>query len=321
MCGLAPPPRFGLSKLDLLLAALVLIWAVNYSLVKQVFGDIPPMPFNVLRFSLASAVFLAGLAWVERARRRQHSLDPMLHTAAVPTERDWRDLVWLGLIGHCGYHLFWAAGLSMTTASNSALIMGASPVVASTTAALLGHEQIRRLHWVGIVVSLAGVVVVVGRGATLGGATMAGDVLTLAAVGCWTFLTIAGSRLMVRHSPLFVSGVTTTIGTAVYVLLALPSLDDVNWSGLAPRVWTVAAFSGLLSVAAGSIIWYAVVKRVGVARASVYSNLVPLVAVFFAAYLVDEPLTPLKLTGAALVLSGVAMTRLAREAPNVALEE
>jgi drug/metabolite transporter (DMT)-like permease len=162
---------------------------------------------------------------------------------------------------------------------------------------------------------------VVGPGASLTGASRAGDALTLGAVGCWTFLSIAGSRMMQRHSPLFVSSVTTTVGTAVYVLLALPSLDDVDWAGLHSRVWIIAAFSGLLSVAAGSMIWYAVLQRVGVARAAVYSNLVPLIAVFFAAYLVHEPLTPLKLAGAALVLGGVATTRLAREAPTAPRDE
>ena len=310
-----------MSRIDILLAAMVVIWAVNYSLVKQAFAEIAPMPFNVLRFTLASAVFLGGMHWVARQRRRSRHLNATLHTAVAPTRRDWRGLVWLGLIGHCGYHLLWATGLSMTTASNSALIMGASPVVASTTAALLGHERIRPLHWGGIFVSLLGVMVVVGPAASLSGATFTGDALTLGAVGCWTYLTIAGSRLMLRHSPLFVSGVTTTVGTLAYVILAIPSLDDVPWGSLGTRVWVVAAFSGLLSVAAGSVIWYAVVQRVGVARAAVYSNLVPLVAVFFAAYLVHESLTPLKLTGAGLVLAGVALTRLAREAPAAPLEQ
>jgi drug/metabolite transporter (DMT)-like permease len=245
----------------------------------------------------------------------------MLHTPAVPTRRDWVDFLWLGLVGHCAYHLCWATGLSMTTASNSALIVGAGPVVASTTTALLGHERISRLHWLGIIVSLTGIVVAVGPGMTLSGATFRGDLLTFGAVGCWTFFTIRGGQLMQRHSPLFVSGVTTTIGTAAYVLIGLPELGEVPWRALPPRVWAVVAYSGLLSVAAGSVIWYAIVQRHGVARAAVYSNLVPLVAILFAAVLANEPLTPAKLVGAALVLAGVALTRLAREAPVAALDE
>lgn len=310
-----------MTRIDLLLTLMVIVWALNYSVVKQVFDDIPPVPFNVLRFSLASLAFLAALAWVQGRTRRSRVVDPMLHTTAVPSKTEWRELVWLGLIGHCAYHLCWATGLSMTTASNSALIVGAGPVVASTTASFLGHERIRPLHWTGILVSLLGVLVVVGHGMSLSAATVRGDMLTFAAVGCWTFFTIRGGRLMQRHSPLFVSGVTTLIGTSAYVLLALPRLGDIAWFALSPRVWWTVAFSGLLSVAAGSLIWYAVVQRHGVARAAVYSNLVPLVAVLFAAALAQEPLTVQKLLGAGLILGGVALTRLARGATAVAPDE
>lgn len=309
------------SRIDLLLALMVLVWAANYSLVKQAFREIAPMPFNVARFSLASAAFLIGIAWVRHRARRSQAVNSAFYTAHPPTAADWRQFIWLGLVGHCAYHLLWATGLSMTTASNSALLVGAGPVVVSTTAAWLGHERIRRAHWYGIVVSLAGVVLVVGRGASIAGPTIWGDLLTLSAIGCWTFLTIGGSRLMTRHSPLYVSGVVTTIGTLAYIVLALPSLGSVGWLSLGPRVWGVIVFSGLLSVAAASVIWYAAVRQIGVARTSAYSNLVPLVAVLIAAYVIPEPLTSTKIIGAALVLAGVVLTRLARTAPAAPIEE
>lgn len=305
--------RLRVSRIDLLLVLLVLIWGGNYSLVKHAFRDIPPMPFNVVRFTLASTAFLIGVALVRRRVRRTGVVDPMWYTATPTTSRDWRAFALLGLLGHCGYHLFWATGLSMTTASNSALIMGVSPVVVSTTAALLGHERIRPLHWVGIVVSLVGIVVVVGRGASIAGPTLAGDLLTVAAMGCWTYLTLGGGRLMPRHSPLYVSAVTTTIGTIAYVLIATPTLNAVAWRALDWRVWAAMAFSGLLSIAAASLIWFAAVQRIGAARTSAYSNLVPLTAVCFAAVTVNEPLTPAKVIGAVLVLAGVVLTRMARD--------
>ncbi len=309
------------SRIDILLALMVFVWAANYSLVKQAFRDISPMPFNAARFTLASMAFFIGLVVVRRRARRSAAVNPLFYTEALPTARDWRTFLWLGLAGHCGYHLCWANGLAITTASNSALIMGASPVVVSTVAAALGHERIRPLHWVGITVSLAGVVLVVGRGASLSGPTFWGDVLTLGAVGCWTLLTLGGSRLMTRHSPLYVSAVTTAIGTVAYVVLAAPTLGTVGWTTLGPGVWAVIVFSGLLSVAAASVIWYAAVQKIGAARASVYSNIVPMVAMLLAAFWLSEPVTTVKMIGAGLVLCGVVLTRLARPAPAAPLEE
>jgi hypothetical protein len=48
------------------------------------------------------------------------------------------------------------------------------------------------------------------------------------------------------------------------------------------------------------------------ARTSIYSNVVPVVAIAVAAMGLDEPLTPLKIAGAVAVLSGVLLTRLGR---------
>jgi drug/metabolite transporter (DMT)-like permease len=54
------------------------------------------------------------------------------------------------------------------------------------------------------------------------------------------------------------------------------------------------------------------VQKIGAARTSIYSNVVPVVAIAVAAMWLDEPLTPLKIAGAVAVLSGVLLTRLGR---------
>ena len=69
------------------------------------------------------------------------------------------------------------------------------------------------------------------------------------------------------------------------------------------------------------IVWHSAVHRLGAARTSIYSNLVPLVAIGFAALWLREPLTWRKGLGVAAVLAGVALTRLARPSPPVAIEE
>jgi drug/metabolite transporter (DMT)-like permease len=52
------------------------------------------------------------------------------------------------------------------------------------------------------------------------------------------------------------------------------------------------------------------VREVGGGHTAIYSNIVPLVAIAIAAVVLHEPLTTLKIVGAAAVLGGVALTRL-----------
>jgi drug/metabolite transporter (DMT)-like permease len=303
------------SLFDAMLAVMVVVWGLNYSLMKQAFEQVPFMAFNALRFTVASLVFVVLLAVTRwRARRPGAALDPAFFTHAPVTKRDRLDLIWVGLLGHCGYQLCWAGALTMTTASNGALIIGATPVIVTTAAMVLGHERITARQWLGIAISLAGIYFVVGYGSVQAGATLKGDLLMGLAVVCWTIHTLGGGRLMTRHSPLYVTGLTIVYGTIAYVVFALPSLLRLQWGAVDSRLWVLLVYAAVFPVNIAYMVWYAAVKRLGASRTSIYSNMVPLVAIGFAALYLGEPLTPQKVLGAAAVLAGVMLTRMVRKA-------
>ena len=69
------------------------------------------------------------------------------------------------------------------------------------------------------------------------------------------------------------------------------------------------AYSALFALCVSYMIWYVAVRQIGSARTSVYSNLVPIVAMITAVMFIGESLTATKIAGAAAVLLGVALTR------------
>jgi drug/metabolite transporter (DMT)-like permease len=289
---------------------MVVIWGGNYSLMKRAFRDMAPLAFNALRLSLGSALLLAAIRFVrQRVRDEAGSLSSTFYTADPLTPADRWTLVWLGLIGHTGYQLCFAIGVSLTTASNGALIIGISPVVVGLVSAAIGHERLSGLHWLGVLLSAVGVGFVVGHGASFGGGTWRGDLLMLIAVLCWTAYTIGGGRLMTRHSPLYVTGVTMAIGTVPYVLLAIPSLWRTDWAAISAFTWAALVISAALALAFCYIVWYAGVRTLGPSRTAIYSNVIPIVAIVIAAVFLHEPLTGVKIAGAAAVLAGVLLTR------------
>jgi drug/metabolite transporter (DMT)-like permease len=75
------------------------------------------------------------------------------------------------------------------------------------------------------------------------------------------------------------------------------------------RSWLALVYSALFALCVAYTIWYAAVRRIGGPRTSVYSNVVPLVAMATAVAFLDEPLGRSKIVGAAAVLFGVALTR------------
>jgi drug/metabolite transporter (DMT)-like permease len=168
------------------------------------------------------------------------------------------------------------------------------------------------LHWLGAAVSVAGIYFVVGRGAAFGGTTLRGDILVMISVGCWTAYTLGGARLIKRHSPLYVTGMTMSIGAVPYVILAVPQVLRMNWSGVSAWTWMTLVLSAVLALCLSYLIWYTAVQRIGPARTSIFSNLVPIVAIGVAAIWLGEPVTSSTLVGAAGVLSGVFLSRLGR---------
>jgi drug/metabolite transporter (DMT)-like permease len=74
--------------------------------------------------------------------------------------------------------------------------------------------------------------------------------------------------------------------------------------------WFTLVYSALFALCVAYTIWYAAVREIGSARTSIYSNLVPIVAMLTAVVFLGESLGPRKIIGAAAVLAGVALTRM-----------
>lgn len=303
---------------DAILVVMVLIWGVNYSVIKRAFDEIAPQPYNAVRMLIASAVFFIAMRAAANAARSGRPVSRVFYTTARPTTSDkWR-LLGLGLIGQFMYQICFVGGVNGTSVSNSALIIGATPVVVAILSALLGRERITRLHWFGAATSAFGIYLVVGHGADFGGAHITGDLLVMASVACWAVYSMGAAELIERHSPLYVTGVTFMVGTVPYALFALPALIHLNWAGLSAYVYVSVVMSALLALCLCYLIWYTAIQAIGVARTSLYSNLVPVAAMAVAAVWLNEPITLIKVAGATAVLTGLWLTRLGRQRPPAA---
>jgi drug/metabolite transporter (DMT)-like permease len=189
-------------------------------------------------------------------------------------------------------------------------MLAATPVVIALVSAALGYERIGPLHWLGAAISVFGIYLVVGRGMSFGGSELAGDLMMFAAVCCWAIYTLGARAVMVRHSPVGVTGLSMAIGALVYVPVMWPRMRAVQWAALGPGTWASLVYSAVFALCIAYTIWYAAVRQIGNARTSVYSNLIPIVAMLTAALTLGEPLGWRKISGAAAVLVGVALTRL-----------
>ncbi len=304
--SVSSPRRFRPSSIDWLLLLLTLIWGSNFSVVKFALSEIPPLSFTALRLVVASGLFLVVM------------------TASghrPPPRRDLGVLLGLAFTGHLLYQLCFMTGLARTSVSNSALIIGSGPIAMALLSVAVGHERLTRWHWIGTILSLYGLWLVVGRPASAGGESLLGDLLMVGAVLCWSVYTVGARPLLTRRSPMVVTGYSLVLGTLMFVPFGVADLVRLDWSAVSVGAWAGLVYSAVFALCVAYLIWYMGVQRIGSARTGVYANMVPVVAIVFATLWLGEPLGLRKLTGAAAILAGVALTKLGAVASVLPPEE
>lgn len=304
-----------MSGLDFLLLLMAVIWGTNFSIIKSAVRELDPQAFNAVRMTAASVAFLLVMAGArlmpQPARAASATPDgPSIVRSAAPlTGRDWFQLAVLGIVGHVLYQFLFIGGLARTTVANSSLMLATTPVIITIVSAALGYERIGRAHWLGAAVSMAGIYLVVGRGFALGGERLMGDLMMFGAVCCWAAYTLGARPLMSRHSPVGITGLSMALGTVVYVAAVWPKVRAADWPHVSTFTLFLLFYSAIFALCVSYTIWYVAVRRIGSARTSAYSNLIPIVAMTSAVLFLKEPVEKRKLLGAAAVLAGVALTR------------
>jgi drug/metabolite transporter (DMT)-like permease len=287
--------------IDVALLAMTVIWGLNAVVVKAIFVQMPPQVFMAVRFALAGALLLAVAYGVERSlaiRRR----DLLLLLAAA-------------MVGTGFYQPIFLYGLSLTSASNAVLIIAISPVFVALINHVLGRETLSPRAWAGIGLALAGVVLIVEGGAAglhfdLQG--LQGDALVLLSTFLWALYAVVAAPLVRVYTPLRVTALTTAIGALPLMLLGAPAVYAMDWTQVNGWGWAGLVYSAVFAIVVAYVIWNMGVQRIGGARTALYANLIPVVGAAAAAIFLNEPLTVLKVTGAAIIFAGLHLARTAR---------
>lgn len=288
---------------EIAVIAVMMLWAANFIVVKDIIGVLPPVGFTFLRYLLASLALLAILRWSEGEIR-------------LPRPGAGRILL-LGGLGFGLYQMLWTVGLQTIPAGDSALLIAASPVLAAVIAAAIGTDTLNPVKATGVVLSFAGVVLVIaaGVGIELTGSPI-GFALTMAAALCWATYTAFGAKVLRRYSPLVLTTWATIGGTLVLVPVGIgqllaPGALGPEQAAAVPSIIFAIAFSGLLAAALANVVVFQGVGLLGPTRVMTLQSLVPAMAVVLAFLFLHEPIRPVQIVGGGIIILGVALTRLA----------
>lgn len=283
----------GMTRKDGLLALLVVVvWGLNFVVIKVGLHNMPPLMLAGLRFLL---VAFPALFFVARPK--------------IP----FRLLLGYGLTISFGQFafLFCAINFGMP-AGLASLVLQAQAFFTIILGALVFGERLQGKQLAGIALAVVGVLVLAE--ASLNGQHVAllGFLLTLAAAFCWASGNIFNKKIMqLETRPAVMSLVVWSALIPILPFMAASYLLDgptvMLHSLVTLDLITILSLIYLAFVATivGYGIWGALLGRYETWRVAPLSLLVPVVGIASAALLLDEKLGALQLVGALLVMAGL----------------
>jgi drug/metabolite transporter (DMT)-like permease len=293
---MTPGPAADADRRDTLIAAMpavfVLIWSTGFVVARFAMPHAPPLSFLAWRYFFSIVAFLV---WIAIARPRWPS--PGVQ---------WLHLAVTGTLIHAAYlGGVWMAVRHGIGAGTSALIVGLQPMLTALWVSARGREhRVTGRQWVGLVLGLAGLVLVVWRKLGLGEVTAFNFASCIVALLAITAGTLYQKRFVKGADVRTANTVQLMAALAVTLPLALLEPGPVE---LHPELIGAMAWSVLALTLGGSSLLYLLIQRGAATRVTSLMYLVPPCTALLAWILFDEPLGLPVLAGLGLAALGVAL--------------
>ena len=273
------------------------IWGSSFAVIKIGLETVDPIFFALLRFALGGAVMALLMLAMGRFDRRLLTSRPIIVLSAV----------------NAAAFALQNVGLTMTTATNAALLININVGIVAILAAVMLKETITSRTIYGLGIGLAGVIVISTEGdlaSVLRGSSL-GDLLAFSAGVLWAFYVVYMKRTLEHEEDVLMISTAVVIGSAAF-LVPLTMLLAKSTAVPASGLWTVL-YTGIVCTALAYMLHNAGLRRVRATDSAVILLVEPIFGVLFAILLLQEWPSASTLAGGALVLLSIGIV--SRRAP------
>ena len=283
-----------------LLILTTLFWSGNFVLSRGMHADIPPFSLSFWRWAVALLILLSfGIRhlWVQRQIALKH----------------FRFITIQGLLGVAAFNSLIYMAIQTTTAINAVLVNSCIPVLIAVFSWILYREMMSPRQWLGVLVSLCGVLLIITRGEMAHLLAMRfnrGDLLVFAAALFWALYSANLKKYPQELHPFaYLSGIVISglVRILPFYLMEVYSGKVIILNGAAVvTILYVAIFASILAF----IFWNAAVRRIGANKAGPFIHLMPVFSTILAVFFLGETLHMYHLLGILLIFSGILLTTL-----------
>jgi drug/metabolite transporter (DMT)-like permease len=224
--------------------------------------------------------------------------------------KDWRLFIILSVFEPFFYFLGESHGLTYVTSTTGSVIISTIPVIATLAAWLFFREKLKLINYAGIILSFIGILVFIFKR----DGTLSFNITGLALLGLAVFSAVGYnlilSRLVGSYSPVYIVTVQNMIGAIlflpVFLIFEVKELTDAVFSlkSMVP-IFELSVFASC-----GAFILFAYsMKHVGISKANVFTNCIPVFTAIFSVFIMDEKLSIQNITGMVIVITGLFLSQ------------
>lgn len=278
-----------------------LMWSGNILLARGLNDVLPPVGLAFWRWVLALLILLP------LALRTGNGQVALLL-------RHWRLVLACGAFGIAGYNALAYVALQTVPAVNMTVVNSAIPVLIPIFAFLIAGERPKGRQIAGILLSMVGVVWIVARGSLstlLSLSISAGDLWVLASIINWAIYTV-----ILRYRPPGIDALVFLVGSIVAGLLVLTpfwlwEMARGQVMPVTPQTVSAIVYVAVFASVAAFLCWSRSVVLIGSTATGLSIHLIPVIVGALSLIVLNEPVLPFHLVGAAFIAGGllVAMAR------------
>lgn len=287
-------PRFGVSPAAVMFLALAAIWGTSFPAIKIGLHSVPALSFAAMRYTAAGFIILAYAALTTDRWRPRGT-------------REWLAASVAGVLVIAGYHGLLYLGELRVSGAIAAIVASLMPVLTAGLASVLLGDDIDVVEALGLLVGIAGVVVVASPGT--GGTDLVGVALVFVGV-------VAFALGAVLARPL-----STDLPIETMEAWAMLVGSVVLWAGAGARgeslagvEWTLPAVASLLYLTlvagcVGFLLYFELLDRIGAAELHLVGYLEPVVAATMGWLVLGQVVGSQAVAGFAAIFLGFALLK------------
>jgi drug/metabolite transporter (DMT)-like permease len=278
----------------------MIFWSFSFIWFKIANKSYDPITIVFIRLCIAT-VLLSTFLWVTKGFKGVRKADR-------------KYFLLLALFEPFLYFLGESFGLTYVSSTVGSVIISTIPVFAVIFAWIFYRERLKLINYAGVIVSFIGVIIFITSGSGTIAVNLKGLALMFLAVAAAVGYNMVLVRLASIYNPVSIVNIQNAIGLILFLpLFLIFDLKKVIATGIVAESFIAIVLLAIFASSGAFVLFAYSVRHLGISRANIFSNLIPVFTAIFAFFIVGDKLTLRNAAGMAVVIAGLFLSQIGKK--------